>query len=117
MAGEGNVLLHFIKLFGFNSITINGKKSSTKAFDVLWFVLALSLGVFCCYLAAINREELGTSKSEIANYGNYIMMLTSIFVSMVSMIFSFIFRHKIWSRSVRIFEIDEIVSSLEFFSI
>ena len=112
-----NRRLVFLKVFGFSSITITGKKSVTKPFDFLCFVLALSLGVFCCYLAATNRKEFDTSSSEIANYGNYIMLIALIFVSMVAMIFSFIFRHKIWSMNVKILEMDEKVSSLKFFQI
>jgi uncharacterized membrane protein YozB (DUF420 family) len=100
-----NLLL--LKIFGFSSITIIDRKSVTKFTDFLFFVFPLSLGFFCLYLTVVSREKLESSQSSIANYGNFILMIASICVSITSMILAFIFRHQIWLLLVRLVEVDE----------
>jgi hypothetical protein len=96
-----------LKFLGFSSISFVNGKSVTKFFDVLCFLFALSCGFFFCYLAIINKDNLSSSKSAIADYGNFLMLIASIFVSMSAMCCSFIFRHKIWSIILTLFDVDE----------
>lgn len=102
--------LILLKFLGFSSLTIVNGKSVTKPFDILCFLLALSCGFVICYFAIVNRESLSTSKSEIADYGNFIMLIASICVSMLSMCFSFIFRHKIWSMLLETIGVEDKVN-------
>lgn len=101
-----------LKLLGFLSISFVNGKSVTKFFDVLCFLFALSCGFFFCYLAIINKDNFSNSKSAIANYGNFLMLIASICVSMTAMCCSFIFRHKIWSMVLIATDVDEKVEEM-----
>lgn len=104
---DSRKILQILKLFGFSSITIVEGKSVTKLFDVLCFIFAVSIGVFSLLAYITHRKELEMSQSDIANYGNFIMMITAICVAIIAMTTTFIFRHKIWSMIVRCVEVDE----------
>jgi hypothetical protein len=54
----------------------------------------------------VNREKLETSKSKIADLGNFVMIIASICVSMVSVVVFFIFRHKLWSIILKMDEVE-----------
>ena len=99
--------LIYFKLLGFGSFSIVNWKSVTKPVDILFFILPLSLGFSAIYFAIINREKLSSSKSMIADYGNFIMIIASICVTIVSMIFFFIYRHKIWSILLHLVDVEE----------
>lgn len=99
--------LFAFKVLGFFSLTIVNDKSVTKFFDVLYFLFALLLGFFFAYLAVVNREVLANSKSKIAEYGNFIVLIVSIVVSMSAMCMSFIFRHKIWLMILTLAELED----------
>lgn len=86
-----------LKFIGLLPITVIDGKSVTKAADVIVPVLSISLGVFISYVYFIRKEDLFTSKSDIANFGNFISFVTFIWVSIISMVSSFIFRHKTWN--------------------
>lgn len=100
----------FLKVLGFRAISIVDGKSVTKPLDILFFALSVALGVFIAYLTVINRKSLAISQSEIANYGNFITILSSICVSIIAMVFSFIFRHKLWNVIVCFADVDEKVN-------
>lgn len=98
--------LILFKVLGFSSITIVNGKSVTKPIDVLLFVFSLSVGISFCYIAATNHKTLSSSKSKIADYGNFIMLIVSIGISMLSLVLSFIFRHRIWLMLVTLGEVE-----------
>lgn len=94
------------KILGFASVTIINWKSVTKPIDVLFFLLPLSGGFFSCYFAIFNRNKFTTSKSEIADYGNFIMMIAAICIAMISMITAFVFRHSNWNIIIELTKIE-----------
>lgn len=96
------------KFLGFGPITVDVNwKSKTKPTDVLFFLFPIVFGFSAIYFAIINREKLSSSKSMIADYGNFIMIIASICVTIVSMIFFFIYRHKIWSIILEMVKVEE----------
>ena len=100
------------KFLGFGPITLVNWKSVTKPTDVLFFFLPIFCGFSAIYFAVINRDKLSSSKSMIADYGNFIMIIASICVTIISMIFFFIYRHTIWSIILEMVEVEEKVGLL-----
>jgi hypothetical protein len=101
----------YLKVLGFRAITIVNGKSVTKPIDLLFFLFGLYLGGAICYLTVINKEKFASSQSEIANQGNFISVIASICVSVISMIFAFIFRHRLWGIILNFAGVDEKVKS------
>lgn len=99
-----------LKYIGLLPITIVGDKSVTKPSNVVVFVTSVSFGIFMIYSYFIHRKEFFTSKSEIANLGNFIAFVASIAVSITNMVVSFIFRHRIWNILLKTAISDEKVS-------
>lgn len=95
---------------GFMVITIVNGKSVTKPTDILFLIWSVSFGTFVCFLTVIKREDLATSKSEIADYGNFIAFVASTIVSMISMLVNFVYRHKNWNMIVMEAEVERKVS-------
>lgn len=104
-----------LKLLGFRSITIVNGKSVTKPIDLLFFLWSVSLGVFISYLSFLSREDFFKSKSQIANYGNYLSYICSIFVSIIAMIGAFVFRHRLWDLVVDLGAIEGKVNFISIF--
>lgn len=100
----------FLKVLGFRSISIVDGKSVTKPTDVLYLIASISLGVLICYLSLIYKDAFATSKSDIANYGNFITHIASIVVSISTMISVFIFRHRLWSVMMKLSLIEDKVN-------
>lgn len=96
-----------LKVLGFASITVVDGKSVTKLTDVLYLIASIFFGVFICYLSIVNKENLATSTSEIADYGNFISYVASIIVSIICMIFVFIFRHRIWEIILKLGRVED----------
>jgi len=89
-------ILHCYKFLGFGSFTVVDGKSVTKFGDIFWLLLSLSLGGFICYLSITQKHVLGSSQSDIADHGNFLTLLMSIFIALMAMCCCFVFRHKIW---------------------
>lgn len=104
--------IKLLKVLGFVPITVVNGKSVTKPFDIICFLLALLFGLFFVYLGVTSQESLSSSDSKIAKYGNFIMFIASVCVSMTSMCFSFIFRHEIWSMVVVLAAVEEKVKEV-----
>jgi hypothetical protein len=102
------------KFLGFSPVTIVKWKSFTKPIDVLCFVIPVFIGFSACYFAIIHREKLETSKSKIADLGNFVMVIASICVSMVSVVVFFIFRHNLWSVILKMDEVERKFKSIGF---
>lgn len=100
----------YLKILGFRAISIVDDKSVTKPLDLFFFLFGVGFGVSICYFTVVNKDRLTSSKSEIANYGNYISLIASICVSIISMILAFIGRHKLWKIVVNFAEVDEKVN-------
>ena len=88
--------LRFLKFMGLLPITIINGKSVTKPTDIIFLIVSISFGIYISYFFCIRREEFSTSKSDIANLGNFISFFASIWISIIIMIVSFIFRHRTW---------------------
>jgi hypothetical protein len=101
----------YLKVLGFRAITIVNGKSVTKPIDLLFFFFGLYLGIAICYLTIINKEKFASSQSAIANQGNFISVIASICVSIISMVIAFIFRHRLWRIILNFAEADEKVES------
>lgn len=101
--------LKTVKVLGFACFTVIDGKSVTKPFDLVYPLCSISLGVFICYTAMIHRLEFATASSEIANYGNFVIFVSSIFVSIFSMVINFIFRHQIWGIFLTLYEAESMV--------
>jgi hypothetical protein len=94
------------KIIGFGPISLVNLKSVTKPIDVFCFLLPVIGGLSACYLTIVNRENFATSNSKIADYGNFVMLIASICVSMISVIVFFIFRHNFWSILLKMADIE-----------
>lgn len=101
-----------LKIIGLSSITVVDRKSVTRPTDILFLLISISFGVFICYFAFIRREELSTSKSDIADLGNFMTFIGSVVIAIFSMCSCFVFRHKIWGMVMRLTFIDEQVTIL-----
>lgn len=75
-------------MMGFNPVTINGEKSATKPMDIVYLVASISFGIFICFFSIARKADFMTSKSEIADQGNFITFFMSIILSITSMVFS-----------------------------
>lgn len=95
------------KIFGFAPITIVNYKSVTKPIDFLLFLLAISGGFVACFCTIYYRDQLGTSNSKIADYGNFVMMNAAIVLSTISVFIFFILRHKVWKIVLELAEVQE----------
>lgn len=104
----------YVKVLGFRSITIINGKSITKPTDVLYLIGSISFGIFICFLSFLNKKEFDTSKSVIANYGNFAGYIASIFVSILTMCCCFVFRHRIWQMLVDLTNIEKRVRNIIF---
>lgn len=98
------------KLLGFIPVTIVNDKSVTKPIDIVCLISSISLGAFICIFSLMHRKEFASSKSEIADNGNFVTFFMSIVISMISVINSFIFRHENWSLVVQLTNIEKRVS-------
>ena len=96
----------YLKILGFAPITIVDGKSVTKPMDFILQVLCASVGILISYIVLVQRHKLGTSKSEIANLGNFIIFMASIWISILSMILSFIFRHRVWALFLKVNDVE-----------
>lgn len=101
--------VRFSYSFFFRSISIVDGKSVTKPTDVLYLIAAIAFGVFICYLSFVYKDELSTSTSEIANFGNFVSFVAAIIISMSSMLSVFFFRHRLWGVILKFTAIDEMV--------
>lgn len=90
--------LKFLKYIGLMPVTIVNGKSVTKPTDVIILMCSISFGIFISYVYFVRREELSTSKSDIANVGNFVSFVASIWVSIATMIVSLVYRHRIWQN-------------------
>lgn len=94
------------KIIGFSSITIVDGKSVTKPTDLLYLVASVSFGLFIIFLSIINKENLTSSKSPIADLGNFISYIAAIIVSIISMLTVFCLRHRIWKMVLKLDSIE-----------
>lgn len=99
-------VLKYFKILGFSAVSIVDGKSVTKPLDCVLVTSCVSFGAFICCLSIIKREELLNSKPTIANYGNFITFFASILIAMISMVFSFVCRHRNWSMLLKIYGIE-----------
>lgn len=98
------------KVLGLTSVTIINGKSVTKPIDILCMAMSIFFGIFICYFTIIRKEQLSSSKSEIANTGNFLLFMGSVIIAMISVGFCFIFRHKLWGCVLTIVHVEDIVS-------
>lgn len=104
-------VFNYFKLIGFTSVSIIDGKSVTKPMDVVSMLCSISLGLYICIFSIIRKQDFSsTSKSEIADNGNFITFLMSIVISIISMISAFIFRHKNWRTIVKLDDIEHKVN-------
>lgn len=103
-------VVSFLKVMGFMVITIKDGKSVTKPTDILFLIFHVSFGIFICFLTVTKREDLATSKSEIADYGNFIAFVAATIVSITCMLVNFVFRHRNWNMIVIESEVETKVS-------
>lgn len=96
-----------MKIYGFYPVTFEKGKSVTKFTDVLFSLAALTLGAFIIYYVFLNKNEVLTSSSDIANLGNFVTFISSIVISMISLVMSFIFRHELWKIIVTIVSVQD----------
>lgn len=104
----------FLKVLGFRSISIVNGKSVTKPTDVLYLIVSISFGIFICYLSILRKDEFETSKSAIANYGNFISYVAAILVSVISMCCVFYFRHRLWDIMLKFADAEEKVFEITY---
>jgi TRAP-type C4-dicarboxylate transport system permease small subunit len=60
-------------------------------------VFLIVFGVFVCYFSVTMRSDLADQKSKISNIGNFLAFIASVVIIILSMLITFIFRHKIWN--------------------
>lgn len=106
--------LLFLKYIGLLPITIVDGKSVTRPIDLLSLTVSLSVGVFISYIYFVRREDLFTSKSDIANFGNFVSFMASIWVSIISMMAAFIFRHRTWKIILKVVVVEQKVKFSNF---
>lgn len=99
--------IFILKIIGFCSITIVDGKSVTKPTDVLYLIVSVSFGIFIMFLSIINKENFVTSKSPIADLGNFISYIAVMLVSVISMLTVFCLRHRIWRMILKLASIEE----------
>lgn len=107
--------LRVLKTFGFAAFTVENKKSFTKFSDLSHFASCLATGIIFLMISIKYRCEFTSSSSEIANVGNFITYVTSIIIALMSMIITFLFRHKIWETILKLSEADEIFKTIGVF--
>lgn len=99
-------VMKYFKFIGFSVTSIVNGKSVTKPLDYFFVTSCVSFGIFICCISIIKKEELSSSKSTIAIYGNFITFLASIVIAMISMVFSFVCRHKNWNIILKLDKIE-----------
>lgn len=99
--------LFILKILGFCSITIVNGKSVTKLTDVLYLVVSVSFGIFIIFLSITKKENLASTKSPIADLGNFISYIAAIIVSIISMLAVFCVRHRIWKMVLKLESIEQ----------
>lgn len=103
-------IFSYFKVFGFCTVTIIDGKSITKPIDIFYLVSSISLGVFICSFSIYKRNNFASSNSEIADIGNFTTFFMSIVISIISMVISFIFRHKNWTMILKLENVERRVS-------
>lgn len=86
----------YLKFVGFGSFTVVDGKSVTKPVDVLFLIANMFFGFLICFWFVTHKNDFISSKSQIADYGNFVSYIASVLVSINSMFVAFIFRHRIW---------------------
>jgi hypothetical protein len=101
-SGAASRFFLFYKVLGFAPVTIVNGKSVTRCSDVFFLSLSFSLGVCICYYSISNRRFFAFSTSEVANTGTFLTFVASIFIAMISMLCSFVFRHRAWKAILKL---------------
>jgi len=109
---KGGKILTNMKFIGFPAISIEDGRSVTKPIDLGLFATNFSLGVFICILTIRNKANILTDQPEIADYGNFVILIASNLTALSSVIFGFILRHNIWKIAVNIYKVELRVSWL-----
>lgn len=112
-----NVLKTFkiLKIFGFATFTVENGRAVTKVRDLFFFLQSFCFGVILIFISIKYKSLLGTSKSVIADYGNFVIYIASIFIALISMIVSFVQRHRVWSNVVKMSDCDRKLKEIGFF--
>lgn len=107
-------MFQVLKLFGFSIFSIENGKSVTKPKDILFLIGNLSLSYILLSYALMFRSKLLTTKSEILNFGNFVTFIAAMCVVSISMIITFVFRHRTWKIIVRLSKIDRMLNNIGF---
>lgn len=107
--------LRILKIFGFAAFTVENKKSVTKFSDLLYLAACFATGFIFLAISIKFRDEFATSSSEIADLGNFGTYVASIVIALISMLMTFLNRHKGWKVILRLSEADEKFKEIGFF--
>jgi hypothetical protein len=99
-----------LKLLGLSCFSVENDKSVTRVVDVLCMLTAVAIGVLICYYSVAFRNDLAMQNSRIASVGNFLSYLASIVIVVLSVLITFLFRHKIWSLALKLDLIEEKVT-------
>lgn len=108
-------MMGVMKVFGYAPFSVVNKKSVTKTFDVLHFLVCITIGLIHLYASIKFRHKFTKSNSSIADVGNLVSHVASVVITLVSMIQAFQYRHKTWQMILRMFVIDNQLREINFF--
>lgn len=104
--------LKLIKVFGLAPFTVENRKSVTKPTDVVFSLLTIAICFAFFWTVIENEEMLATGKSIIVDKGNFATYIFSLFVDIISIAMSFLFRHHIWKVVTTLIGVDRILKRL-----
>lgn len=91
-----------LKILGVACFSVENGKSVTKLEDVICIVLSILIAISTCYFSVIIRVDLAEQQSRISSIGNFLSFIASVVIIILSMLITFIFRHKIWSLAQKL---------------
>jgi sulfite exporter TauE/SafE len=94
------------KALGIACFSVENGKSVTKLKDVSFFLISILMGILVGYFSVLIRSDLVEQQSRIANIGNFLAFIASVFIIILSLLITFIFRHKIWNLAQKLDDIE-----------
>lgn len=104
-----------LKVFGFATFTVENGKSVTKPRDLYFLLQNICIGILLIFISIKYKTALGTSKSVVADYGNFVTYIASLVIALISMVVSFIHRHRTWRNVIKMSQVDTKMKRIGFF--